>query len=496
MPSTKSRSGGSARRADLKPFTVEHFQHWSSLLVLDTGDRWEVEDFQLDIVRDIFSGVREVWVVLPEGNAKTTLLAAVALYGADHSESPWIPIGAASRDQAEILFNQAGGFVHRTQGLEKRFRVYDGYRKIASRRNGGVGVKVYAADKGTADGAIPFPYAIVDEGHRHRDLGLYRTWKGKLGKRRAQIIMISTAGEPGGDFEETRDKIRDQATTRERNGAHMRASSPLVVLQEFKVASLADCDDLEKVKAANPLKMIDIPYLADKLASPTLDHGEDWLRLTCNIPSRSSSAAITDREWDDAQTADRIPEGEMVDVGLDVAWKYDCTALVPLWVRGDHDCLFGDPTILTPPRDGTMLNSAEITDAFETIHARNPIGRVVMDREKGEMIAAWLEEHLGVEVVERGRTNEPASEDYERFMEALREGWLHHTGHAELRTHAMNAVVRHLPGDRKRFDRPMHSRRNSKEQHRRVIDALDAASMVHTVAVANAPAGEILIAFG
>ena len=89
MPSTKSRSGGSARRANLKPFTREHFQHWSSLLVLDTGGRWEVEDFQLSLAEDVFSGVREVWYVLPEGNAKTMLMAAIALYGADHSESPW-----------------------------------------------------------------------------------------------------------------------------------------------------------------------------------------------------------------------------------------------------------------------------------------------------------------------------------------------------------------------------------------------------------------------
>jgi hypothetical protein len=42
-----------------------------------------------------------------------------------------------------------------------------------------------------------------------------------------------------------------------------------------------------------------------------------------------------------------------------------------------------------------------------------------------------------------------------------------------------------LPGDRKRFDRPSTARRG-KDQDRRVIDALDAASMVHSVAVANA----------
>jgi phage terminase large subunit-like protein len=58
------------------------------------------------------------------------------------------------------------------------------------------------------DGVIPFPFAILDELHRHDDLTLYRLWKGKLRKRRAQILTISTAGEPGTEFEENRDRIR------------------------------------------------------------------------------------------------------------------------------------------------------------------------------------------------------------------------------------------------------------------------------------------------
>lgn len=38
-----------------------------------------------------------------------------------------------------------------------------------------------------------------------------------------------------------------------------------------------------------------------------------------------------------------------------------------------------------------------------------------MDREKGEQLASWLEEELGVEIVERSRANAAASEDFEKF---------------------------------------------------------------------------------
>jgi hypothetical protein len=125
-----------------------------------------------------------------------------------------------------------------------------------------------------------------------------------------------------------------------------------------------------------------------------------------------------------------------------------------------------------------------LEDAFWKVHARNPIRRVVADREKAEQLMCWLEEELGVEVVERGTGNADAAVDYERFMEAIRQRWIRHTGHEEFRRHAMNAVVRNLGGDKKRFDRPVSSRGNVKEQDRRVIDALTAAGFVHTVAEA------------
>ena len=82
--------------------------------------------------------------------------------------------------------------MRRTPKLGERFRVFDGYLKIASWVNGGRGIEIFPADPKTGDGVIPFPFAIVDEGHRQEDMRLYRLWKGKLRKWGAQI-MVSTA---------------------------------------------------------------------------------------------------------------------------------------------------------------------------------------------------------------------------------------------------------------------------------------------------------------
>ena len=467
------------------PGTIEHFIAWASKLTLDNGEPWNLESFQIELASDLLAGYREIWIIIPEGNAKTTLLAGFALYHAQHTLAPWVPIGAASRDQAEILFGQAAGFVERSKELQRHFRVHEGYRKIRALRQGGKGIKVYAYDPKTGDGVIP-TLALCDELHRHDDLRLYRLWKGKLGKRNGQIATISTAGEPGSDFEEMRETIRNAAIERTYVGCHLRAAGANLVYHEWQVPKVELAKDLEIVKQANPLSMITLEYLEEKLGSETLDFGEDWLRLTCNIATRSSRAAIAESDWDALQTDEEIPEGVPVAVGADFAWQIDTTAVIPLWMPSVSKRLFGDPEILTPPRDGTMLDVEAVKAAFLRIHNRNPIDLAVMDVTRAQDVAQWLSNEYGITVVDRAQTNALAILDYENWMQAMRDGSLHHTGHRELRRHVLNAIARSLPGDQRRFDRPSTSR-NTKagRQERRVIDCLTAASMVHSSKLAD-----------
>jgi len=469
---------------DEELYSLDGFVQWidRAELRLDNGDEWQLEPFQREIMADLLSMPRELWVIIPEGNAKTTLAAGAGLFFGDIAQNPWIPIGAASREQAEIMFGQMSVFVEGSDYLKGRFRVYNGYRKISC-PGGGRGIKVYPWDPKTGDGVIPYPISLVDELHRHEDLRLYRLWKGKSLKRGASIITTSTAGEPGSEFEEVREAIRAKAGSRKRSGCHLRAEGDGLIYHEWMVPSSDQAKDLKVVKKANPLAQIDIPMLKDKLNSLTLDFGEDWLRLTCNIPSRSGAAAIPEADWDECGTDDEIPAGVPIGVGADFAWLLDTTALVPLWMRDSDYRLFGDPEILVPPRDGTMLAVEDVREAFLRIHERNPISYVVMDMTKAEDTAAWLESELHVQIVERPQRNELFALDYERFMSALAKRQLRHTRHPVFRQHCMNAIARKMPGDRYRFDRPSTSRNTkANRQERRVIDALVAACFVHTMA--------------
>src|SRR5438876_150240 len=152
-----------------KPFTVEHFVQWAAHLILDSGEKWLPEQFQLAFVEDVFAGYPECWLVVPEGNGKTTLVAGLALYFCEFSP---------------------------------------------------------------------------------------------------QLIVISTAGEPGGEFELARERIRQTATEIKREKCFVRAASQEIVLHEWAVPETGDVEDLELVASANPFSRVTVGTLASKRRAP------------------------------------------------------------------------------------------------------------------------------------------------------------------------------------------------------------------------------------
>lgn len=481
--------GRRARSLPGDPFTLRHFAAWAGRLILDTEEAWVLQPFQELFFGDLFERrpdglplFNECWQVVPEGNGKTTSIAGLSLYHIRFRRSGRVPWAASARDQAELGYSQAAGFVERSPSLRGQFKCLEGYRRIRCDEMGSR-IQVFAADERTGDGIIP-TLPICDELHRHKNLGLYRTWSGKLEKRGGQLVAISTAGEPGSEFEETREAIRQGAIEVERDGCFLRAVSPGIVLHEYAVPDDGDVEDLELVKEANPFSAITVETLRAKRAKPTMT-AQHWARFTCNVPTRDVRSAITEGEWAKARTDERIPEGSSIWAGLDVAFKWDTTALVPLLPAARDRMLFGPATILEPPRDGSSLDPHLVEEALITLHELTPIDTLVMDASRAEQLAAWAEEELGCRVIDRQQTNTLAAVDYERFMGWLRQDWLAHSGDPGLARHVLNAIARMLPGGQTRFDRPVQSRRSSGQQDRRVIDGLTAASMVLSTAVAE-----------
>lgn len=461
-------------RGESEVFTADHFTAWCRLLLLDTGEPFELQPFQAEFAADLFEGRPENWFILPEGSGKSTFLAALGLYHLKHVEDAWVPVAAASKDQARIIYRQAAGFCRRMTKAWG-FRPYDGYKKVSCRTMGGE-MEIFAADDRTGDGIIP-TLCFLDELHRHKTLKLYETWRGKLDKRNAQLVTISTAGEPGTDFEETRERIKRSGVS-ERRGSFLRVKGEQLLYHEWAVPPGADVEDMAVVKAANPLSTVTLEALRRKYETPTMTPAH-WRRFTCNQPTRNEYAAVGGDEWASCAWHEPLPEGERIGMGLDIGLKHDTTALVPLWIRDSEWRQFGVPAIIRPPGGGEQTPASRIFEPLLAFHARNPVEVVVMDMSLGgPFIAEWIEEHIGCEVIDHETTAKAAAADYSAFMEALREGWIKQPDDPEFTQHVLNAVGRMLPLGDTRFARPQEAR-VSGEQDRRVIDALWAAAAVH-----------------
>jgi phage terminase large subunit-like protein len=264
-------------------------------------------------------------------------------------------------------------------------------------------------------------------------------------------------------------------------------------LHEWAVPEGADFEDIQLVKAANPFSAITVEQLAAKRATPTMTV-EHWRRFVCNLPTRSSSAAIQEQEWYASTSDVVIPEGAVVWLGADFGFRNDTTAIVPLWWRNGEFRLLGETTILVPP-EKQSLDVNLVKRAFMEYAKRYRVETIVLDINRAEDIAQWLDEELGVLVVDRAQTSKPQAEDFERFMVGLRTGVLMHAGDPGLKRHALNAVEKLLPDGGSRFDRSTRSRDGNQDAV--VIDALVAAAMVHSYAVEfhGTPQPEILVAW-
>jgi phage terminase large subunit-like protein len=391
---------------------------------------------------------------VPEGNGKTTLIAGLALYHIEHKPFAAVPVAASSREQAENVYRQAEGFVLRSERLYQpvhsaiaaakgkrktdvpRFLCLEGYRRI--NHHAGGRIQIFAADDRHGDGVIP-TLAIIDEMHRHQDLRLYRTWSGKLAKRGGQLAGISTAGEPGSDFELTRAKILESATT-SRLGSYVHARTPRVVLHEWALAPGAEPDDMVAVKAANPFSGITLEMLAEKFESPTMTLSR-WSRFVCNRPTREIESWLGsdgDSLWTDLAEPYEFDDGPVY-LGVDVGLKRDSTAVVA--VQYDADQVLHAVARFWIPTDQQSVDVTDVMQHIRTLAAEHDVQAVSYDPRFFDVPAKMLLDE-GIPMNDIPQSVERMTTICGDLLALIRTGSLRHDGNEVLTNHVLNAVPR------------------------------------------------------
>jgi len=404
-----------------------------------------LEPFQSEMLVDHFAECAETLIIIPKKNGKSTLLAALALFHLVVTLDAECVIGAASRDQATILYDQAAGFVRRSPALAARVNVKRGYREIRSAKDAGR-IRVLAADVDTADGIIP-TLALVDELHRHKSAGLYGIFRDGLGPRQGQMVTISTAGEsevtPLGMMRTAALALPDIT----RDDKHLRCATDdgEYVMHEWALTRDDDRDDITVAKRANPASWQTIAALRARHNSPSMLDWQ-WARFACGVWVAAEEWWITGEEWHALASAERFKDGEMITLGFDGSRTGDATALIGCRIDDGLVQLLGvweSPTDGAPWEVPTDSVDAALADAMERYRVVRGYFDPPLWRSE---IEAWARE-FGEQAVRKFDTTKVRMVGaVERFRTDVNARTLRYAGNEVLTRHVLNCQVREARG--------------------------------------------------
>lgn len=383
-----------------------------------------LEPFQRLIVGEIFSQRREALVLLPRGNGKTTLLAAVGLWCLLRLPDAQIVVGAASRDQAAVLFDIARGFAEHPE-ISKL--VQTTRREIRTARGW---LKVIAADGPKQHGLI-IDMAIVDELHAHGNRELYDALSTAMLKRPgAKLVTISTAGAtvdtPLGDLYER----ANQLPSMKRDGALSVAIGKHFGMLEWRAD---DPDDLEQVKAANPASWVTLEGLESQRVR---SHPLAFARYHCNIWTGGKAPFVMPEQWDAGAAKPDIPRGARVAVGVDASLVRDSTAVCVARLD-DAKHVHAMWKVWTPAGANQPVPLADVEVYIRDLSRAYDV-TVVYDPHYFGRSAQVLEDE-GIPVMEWPYRK--MAEATSLLLEIIREGRLAHGGDRIARQHAIAAEV-------------------------------------------------------
>ena len=414
----------------------------------------ELEDFQRLIVEEVFTPRRETLVLIPRGCGKSTLLAAISLWELMKAPDAQIVVGAASREQASVLFDIARRMA---QHPEIAPRVEITRREI---RTANGWLKVIAADGPRQHGLI-VDLAVVDELHAHRHDELYIALRTAMQKRPgARMVTISTAGAriatPLGALRERCKKLPKV----ERDGALTRTEGENLALLEWSLPEDASIDDLEAVKACNPASWITVEGLAEQREAV---HELAFARYHANVWTGGERPWISADVWDQNAGEPQIEPGDRVIIACDASTVHDTTVVCV--VRRDEDDIYHALfRVWDPVASGRPVPLQDVEDFIRELADNFTVEAVVYDRHYLWHAAQRLDDE-GLPMLEWPYVR--AASATRTLHEIVTHGRLRHGGDETARRHALAAEVKERE----------YGLILSKQRSREPIDAMTALSM-------------------
>jgi phage terminase large subunit-like protein len=422
--------------------------------------RLRLRPWQREIVHGLLDEPRprQGLVSIPAGNGKSTLAAALGLYGllADRTEGAQVICVASDERQARIIQNTARRMVELDPALYARIQIFKDHLLEPHTDST---LFALPADPGALQGWDP-SLAIVDELHVVTD-DTFEAMAARAGKRdRSLLLAISTPPRLGDDG------VMRRLVDHGRAGA-----DPSFYFREFAAPAGCAVDDEQAWALANPALDDFLHRDALRATLPPKMRENAFRRYRLGQWVTLDGAWLPDGAW--AACADpgrAVADGAEVVLGFDGSFSGDCTALVAVTVADrPHVHLVQ----LWEAPEGTRdwrVPVVEVEDAIRAGCRRWRVVEVAADPYRWQRSLELLDAD-GIPVGEFPQSPARMGPATARFYAAVVDRLLSHDGSPALARHVANAIL-------KQDSRGARLAKEHKDSRRR-IDAAVAAVMAH-----------------
>lgn len=477
-----------------------------------SGKPFQLDPWQERIVRRIYGPrhddgsriVRTVVLLLPRGNRKTSLAAALALLhtiGPEHVPGGEVIMAASDRKQARIAYDEAKGLCLAHKKIAPNVRTLD-YRNRLTYPKAGSFMEAISADAGTQHGRTPV-FVLADELHAHKKRDLWDVLRSGLVKTPGSLLVVATTA--GRGQENIAWSIVDDA----RKVARGEVVDPSILPVLFEAERDCDWTDEEVWRRVNPGLAHGYPDIEGlrQLAfegQRRIGDREAFRQLNLNIwLDHSADPFVPMPIYDEGDGEVDLEDLEAIQepcwIGVDLSTSLDLTAIVAAWgdretgyqvwpwyfcpedrlyARADLDGVpypaWHEQGFITPT-PGPVIDYRMVEDHIRELCARFRVMEIAFDPHMGRvMMSNLVEDGLpAVEFPQRTVIMSPAIKELERAIIGRK---IRHGGHPVLRWNFDNIAI-----GRDRNDNIFFHKGHSKDR----IDGAVACAM----AVARAAAG-------
>lgn len=446
------------------------------------NNAFELAPWQERIVRRIYGPrhpdgrriVQNVFLLVPRGNRKTSLAAALALLhtiGPERVPAGQVLFAAADREQAGIGFREAANIVRQDKRLIAATRIYDAFNsaKQIVYKAESVTLRALSSDGGAAHGLTP-TFTLIDEIHIWKGRDLWEALRSGAAKVDDSLTVIATTAGRGSETlaAEQYNYARRVALGEIDNPAYL----PILFQAE------ADDDWLDETiwHKANPGLKHGFPSLTGMrgLAKESENKPADrsaFLQFNLNVwQANSRDPLFNMATYDSRQFATDFADLEALPcyLGVDLSISGDLSAIVAAWRHPDgqvtiHPWLFvpsddlkgradrdglpyeqwRDDGLITAC-DGPIIDQAMIEDQIRELCATYDVQEIAVDPHLARRLMQNLHDD-GLPAFEFRQTPlnmGVAAGDLERTVNGE---LIRHDGHAALRQHFDSVVASRNP---------------------------------------------------